>query len=45
LVVCHPPISLSTAQPKAELLLAPSLLDAELQCRSAAMQPHLPLAA
>ncbi|SNC59821.1 Anti-anti-sigma regulatory factor (antagonist of anti-sigma factor) [Hymenobacter gelipurpurascens] len=45
LVVCHPPDSLSTALPKAHLLLAPSLLDAELQCRSAAMQPPWPLAA
>lgn len=37
LVVCHPPDSLVAARPEVELLLAPSLLDAELQCRSAAM--------
>ncbi|TGE06556.1 STAS domain-containing protein [Hymenobacter fodinae] len=34
LVVCHPPDSLQMERSDANLLVAPSLLDAELQCRS-----------
>lgn len=45
LVVCHPPESLVAARPEVDLLLAPSLLDAELQCRSVAMQPQWAAAA
>lgn len=34
LVVCHPPASLEAGRATRSLLLAPSLLDAELQCRA-----------
>jgi ABC-type transporter Mla MlaB component len=34
LVVCHPPASLQVKPSDANLMLAPSLLDAELQCRA-----------
>ncbi|QJX45474.1 hypothetical protein HMJ29_00385 [Hymenobacter taeanensis] len=33
LVICHPPESLKAGRSDRSLLLAPSLLDAELQCR------------
>ncbi|TGD79794.1 STAS domain-containing protein [Hymenobacter wooponensis] len=33
LVVCHPPDSLKVGRSDVSLLVAPSLLDAELQCR------------